>query len=178
MSHLVYTELSHAHFHHLAISFLFTSCEDCSLALNFLLALGWCLEMFTLPLSGSLLIVSISLCARFPVGKVSLSENVLFFPPQYLTFLENLLLGFKNKHFQRNYFILRLTAQLLIVWLPMWYSVYMTFAHGIAFPSFQSYLCVFYSKKSNNIIVTLFWYLKLSPDLAIFYMKLYEALLI
>lgn len=40
VSHLVYTELSHAHFHHLAISFLFTSCEDCSLALNFLLALG------------------------------------------------------------------------------------------------------------------------------------------
>lgn len=113
-------------------------------------------------------------------AKSHLVKMCYFFPPQYLTFLENLLLGFTNKHFQRNYFILRLTAQLLIVWLPMWYSVYMTFAHGIAFPSFQSYLCVFYSKKSNNIIVTLFWYLKLSPDVAIFYMRLshYEALLI
>lgn len=179
VSQLAYNELSHAHFHHLAISFLFTSCADCSLALNFLLALGWCLEMFTLPLSGSLLIVSISLCARFPVGKVSLSENVLFPPPQYLTFLENLLLGFTNKHFQRNYFILRLTAQLLIVWLPMVQCLH-TICPWHCFSIFPKLYVCFLFQKSNNTVVTLFWYLKLSPDVAIFYMRLshYEALLI
>lgn len=46
--------------------------------LIFLDAIVWCLEMFILPLSGTLLIVPISLCALAPVGEVSVREGEFF----------------------------------------------------------------------------------------------------
>lgn len=112
-------------------------------------------------------------------AKSHLVKMCYFPPPQYLTFLENLLLGFTNKHFQRNYFILRLTAQLLIVWLPMVQCLH-TICPWHCFSIFPKLYVCFLFQKSNNTVVTLFWYLKLSPDVAIFYMRLshYEALLI